>query len=145
VSTLTGSILARNRSLPLRLTVPPALFFLSLNYFLPQTSTNLFSYIGELEDTYVPTIAEKHDISVVHTKMAWEMVKDTTRGLRQSVAQGAVNAVGRVQNSTGLRVGDAFGRSVPKQQEQVVEEQVVEEQVVEGKVENNGEEIKKLV
>jgi organizing structure protein 2 len=74
--------------------------------------------------------------------MGWEMIKDATRGFRESVTQGTVNAVGRVQNATGLKLGDALGWSFPKQQEQ---QPVREQQVVEDKVENKEEEVKKIV
>ena len=53
VATLTGSVLARNRIF-WRLTLPPALFILSLNHFLPKTSHNVSSYLGSLEDAHFP-------------------------------------------------------------------------------------------
>ena len=68
VATLTGSVLARNRIF-WRLTLPPALFILSLNHFLPKTSHNVLSYLGSLEDAHFPTLSEKHEIAKAHSAM----------------------------------------------------------------------------
>ncbi|ESK84567.1 hypothetical protein Moror_6090 [Moniliophthora roreri MCA 2997] len=53
VATLSGSILARNRALPLRILLPPVLLALNANHFLSKTSCDLASYLLDLEDTYL--------------------------------------------------------------------------------------------
>ena len=88
VATLTGSVLARNHSLALRLALPPTLLLLSLNHFLPKTSANVAAYAGALEDAYLPTLAEKHDIARAHSAMAWDRAKDAAAAGRERVGEG---------------------------------------------------------
>jgi organizing structure protein 2 len=114
VATLSGSIFARNRFLPTRLLLPPALFIASANYFLPQTSENLTSYLASLEDTYLPALAQKHDVANAHTRMTWERIKDATHDGRAWMKRGAESAVHKVQDVTGLKLRETFGSVAPK-------------------------------
>ncbi|RDX51735.1 hypothetical protein OH76DRAFT_1463125 [Lentinus brumalis] len=108
VATLTGSVLARNRIF-WRLTLPPALFILSLNHFLPKTSHNVSSYLGSLEETHFPTLAEKHEIAKAHTAMTWERVKDATQNGRETFSEGVATLVGKVEEATGLKLRETLG------------------------------------
>ncbi|KAI0045229.1 hypothetical protein FA95DRAFT_1495709 [Auriscalpium vulgare] len=110
VASLTGSILARNRFILTRLVLPPALFFFSLDYFLPKTSHNLSSYLGSLEDTYLPTLAQKHEVANAHSAMTWERVKDAGASGRASLEEGVGSVVRKVQELTGLKVEETLGR-----------------------------------
>ncbi|GAA5916360.1 hypothetical protein JCM5296_003095 [Sporobolomyces johnsonii] len=56
VATLAGSILARNRSLLLRATLPPAFLLVSLHHFLPHTARNVGAKAEELEADYAPQL-----------------------------------------------------------------------------------------
>ncbi|KJA26504.1 hypothetical protein HYPSUDRAFT_36214 [Hypholoma sublateritium FD-334 SS-4] len=109
VAGLTGSILARNRMLPTRALLPPLLLVLSARHFLPQTSGNLAAYLGDLEDTYFPTFAEKHEIAKAHSAMTWDRVKETTKGGREWIDHGAVVAVEKIQETTGLKLKETLG------------------------------------
>ncbi|KAF9486623.1 hypothetical protein BDN71DRAFT_1514812, partial [Pleurotus eryngii] len=93
ISTLTGSILARNRGLPTRVLLPPVFLLASLNHFLPKTSANLSAYFSALEETYFPTVAEKHAIANAHSRMTWERVKEGTQSGREGVMKGVEGAV----------------------------------------------------
>jgi len=165
VSALTGSILARNRSIFTRFVLPPTLLLFSFDHFLPKTYHNLSSYLGSLEDKYLPAVAEKHDIAKAHTAMTWERIKDATKDGRATLGSGVENVVHKAQDSTGLRFTEAlgWGRGVSdkalvaakqiveqaKEVEHVVEEKLVEithqteEQVEKG--EEKETEIKRLV
>ncbi|TCD61112.1 hypothetical protein EIP91_009030 [Steccherinum ochraceum] len=127
VATLTGSIIARNRFILMRLVLPPALFFLSLNHFIPKTSHNLSAYFGSLEETYFPTFAEKHAIASAHIAMTWEMAKEKTRDSREKLSEGVVGLIGKVQEATGLKLREGLGLS----QQAVAKAQVAVEQQVE--------------
>ncbi|TFY56832.1 hypothetical protein EVG20_g8772, partial [Dentipellis fragilis] len=79
IAALSGSVLARTRGLPLRVLVPPTLFVLAAQQFIPKTSHNVATYAGELEERYTPGLAEKHAIGRAHFAMtvaraqeAWE-------------------------------------------------------------------------
>ncbi|KAI0628586.1 apolipo protein O-domain-containing protein [Trametes polyzona] len=108
VATLTGSVLARNR-LFWRLTLPPTLLVLSLNHFLPKTTHNVSTYLSELEEKHFPTFAEKHEIAKAHSAMTWERVKDATKSGRDSFSNGVAELVGRVEETTGLKLRETLG------------------------------------
>ncbi|KAG6830940.1 hypothetical protein H0H92_013868 [Tricholoma furcatifolium] len=109
VATLSGSILARNRGLATRFILPPIFLYASAKHFLPQTTENLSSYLGSLEETHFPTLAQKHEIAVAHTKMTWERVKDATVDGRHWVNSGAITAVEKLQEATGLKLKETLG------------------------------------
>jgi len=112
VASLSGSILARNRSVFTRVFLPPTFFLLSLNYFLPKTSQNVSVYAGSLEEEYLPTLAQKHAVAIAHTHMTWERVRAASISGRDTVQEGLGGAVRRVQELTGLKVHEALGRGV---------------------------------
>ncbi|KAJ8690804.1 hypothetical protein PTI98_012203 [Pleurotus ostreatus] len=124
ISTLTGSILARNRGLPTRILLPPVFLLASLNHFLPKTSANLSAYFSALEETYFPTLAEKHAIANAHSRMTWERVKEGTQSGREGVIKGVEGAVEWVQGATGLKVKETlgWGETQAKKGESVVSE-----------------------
>ncbi len=109
MATLTGSIIARNRSLVTRIILPPVLFAVSAKHFLPQTTRNLSDYLGSIEDSHFPKFAEKHDIANAHTTMTWERIKEATKDTRTRVNHGAVVAVEKVQEATGLKLRETLG------------------------------------
>lgn len=109
VAGLTGSILARNRILPTRLLLPPVFLFATANYFLPKTTGNLSAYLGDLEDTYVPEVAQKHDIAKAHSAMAWARLKDATANGRAKLDESAGLAVHKIQEATGLKLKETLG------------------------------------
>ena len=169
VSALTGSILARNRSILLRFALPPTLLLLSFDHFLPKTYHNLSSYFGTLEDKYLPAIAKKHDTAKAHTAMTWGRIKDVTKDGRATLGGGVEKVVHKAQDATGLKFTEVLGwghgfsnkalvtakgiveqaKEVEQNVEHAVEEKLVEvthqpeEQVV--KVEEKDAEIKRLV
>ncbi|KAF8636104.1 hypothetical protein AX17_003809 [Amanita inopinata Kibby_2008] len=126
ISTLTASIIARNRSLPTRLLLPPLFLLLSAHHFLPGTSSNLSSYLGSVEDAYFPRVAEKHDVARAHTRMTWERLREGTKEGREWVGRGMIGVVEKVQEVTGLKVGEVLGRVTVKVEEEVVEMNVQE-------------------
>ncbi|SJL14405.1 uncharacterized protein ARMOST_17861 [Armillaria ostoyae] len=109
IATLSGSIIARNRLLVTRLILPPTLLVLSMNHFLPQTTANVSEYFGSLEDTYFPTFAQKHAVANAHTRMSWDMLKDSTANGKQKFDAGVETAVDKIQESTGLKLREAMG------------------------------------
>ncbi|EJD05217.1 uncharacterized protein FOMMEDRAFT_105442 [Fomitiporia mediterranea MF3/22] len=111
VATLSGSILARSRGLPTRFLLPPTLFLLSFNHFLPKTTSNIGAYVSDLEHTYAPRAAQFTDTAVAHTQMTWEMAKDKVGEGRAALERGVESAVGSVQGATGLKLREALGMS----------------------------------
>ena len=152
----------------MRIALPPTLLLLSFDHFLPKTYHNLFSYLGSLEDKYVPAVAEKHDIAKAHTAMTWGRIRDATKDGRATLGSGVENVVHKAQDTTGLKFKETLGwgkgvsdkalvaakeiveqaKEVEQHVEQVVEEKLAEvthqtEEQVE-KVEKESE-IKRLV
>ncbi|EGO28782.1 hypothetical protein SERLADRAFT_459578 [Serpula lacrymans var. lacrymans S7.9] len=111
ISTLTGSILARSRSLPTRIILPPTLFIAAFVHFLPKTASNVGDYAEELEDRYIPKFGEKRRIGVAHSRMGWERAKEGVATGQESFGKGVQGVVDKVQEVTGLKLGDALGRS----------------------------------
>ncbi|KII83788.1 hypothetical protein PLICRDRAFT_702358 [Plicaturopsis crispa FD-325 SS-3] len=109
IATLTGSILARSRALPLRIALPPTLLVLSLQQFLPKTASNISAYGGELEERFFPTLAQKHAVANAHTAMAVEMAKDRARGSREWLGGAVERGVDKFQDLSGLKVREALG------------------------------------
>lgn len=109
VATLTGSILTRNRLLPLRLLSPPVFFVLSFQQFLPKTAANVSDYLSSLEHTYFPRLAQTTDTAIAHTGMTIEMAKDAYARGKDSVAGGVETIVEQIQSSTGLKLKEALG------------------------------------
>jgi len=109
IATLTGSIIARNRMLVTRFLLPPLFLVASANHFLPETTGNLSSYFGSLEERYFPSLSEKHNVAKAHTQMTWEKVKDATASSREKLNCGAMMAVEKVQEVTGLKLKETLG------------------------------------
>lgn len=151
VATLTGSVLARNRGVLLRAALPPSLLVLSFAHFLPQTAHNVRTYLGALEDTYAPGLAEKHEIGKAHTAMTWARVREATHDSRARLSSGVVRLVDRFQEATGLKLREALGVQAgeTKKTPQIVEavEKKVEaaQEDVKEAVETKKEEVKRLL
>ncbi|KAF9552095.1 hypothetical protein CPC08DRAFT_674493 [Agrocybe pediades] len=109
VATLTGSILGRNRILLTRLLLPPIFLVASAKYFIPKTTHKLSSYLGSLEETYLPEVAAKHEVAKAHSAMTWERVKEATKNGREQINHGAVVAIAKVQEVTGLKLQETLG------------------------------------
>jgi organizing structure protein 2 len=108
VASLSGSILARNRSVFTRVLLPPTFFLLSCKYFLPKTTHNVGAYAGSLEEEHFPALAQKHAVAIAHTHMTWERLRAASVSGRDQVQDGLSGAVRRVQELTGLKVHEAL-------------------------------------
>jgi len=109
VASLTGSILARNRSIFSRVLFPPAFFYLSFKYFLPKTTQNVSAYAGSLEEKHFPALAQKHAVAIAHSRMTWERLREAGIGGRDKFQDGLGSAVRKFQELTGLKVEEALG------------------------------------
>lgn len=67
------------------------------------------SYLGSVEERYLPKVAEKHAIANAHARMTWERVKESTREGRERAWRGVDWGVRRVQEMTGLKIRDVVG------------------------------------
>jgi MICOS complex subunit MIC26 len=110
VASLSGSILARNRSVFTRVILPPTFLFLSFKYFLPKTTQNVSEYAGSLEEEHFPSLAQKHEVAISHSHMTWERVRAAGISGRDKVQDGLGGAARKVQELTGLKVNEALGR-----------------------------------
>jgi organizing structure protein 2 len=110
VASLSGSILARNRSVFTRALLPPTFLLLSFKYFLPKTTENVSAYAGSLEEEHFPSVAQKHAVAIAHGHMAWERVRAAGVSGRDKVQDGLGSAARKVQELTGLKVNEALGR-----------------------------------
>ena len=109
VATLTGSVLTRNRTIFLRFSLPPALFLLSMNQFLPKTSHNVSEYLSLLEQAHAPALAEAHsqfNESIASTTLATRLALNNAR---VATVSGAERIVAQIQDTTGLKLREALG------------------------------------
>jgi organizing structure protein 2 len=107
VATLTGSVIARNRSILARAFLPSALLILSAHQFLPKTTHNIRSYASDLEDTYTPGLSHVHETGKAHTAMAVARVQESLTDGYTAAERSLGRLLGRVQDTTGLKVQDA--------------------------------------
>lgn len=118
IAGLSGSVLTRTRSLPIRWLTPPLFTLAALPYFLPKTSHNLRSYLSDVEDKNFPEFAQRHDQIVGTAANHWDLLKERV-GSASDKAEGWGNqAVKGIENSTGLRVGDVIKKGQDKIHEQ---------------------------
>ncbi|OXC64604.1 hypothetical protein AYX13_06029 [Cryptococcus neoformans] len=122
VAGLSGSVLSRTRSLPVRFLAPPLFTLLAFPYFLPKTSHNVRKYLSNLEDKHFPEFAARHDhfvqTGVAHWGMLWGRIEDATEDAREW----GHRAVEGVERTTGLRLGEAVSK-VEKEKERLVEQE----------------------
>lgn len=103
VSTLFGSILSRPRALPIRLLVPPTFFFVSANYFLPLTTSNVLDYVTSLEKRFIPDVAKRQEELVKDMRGSVDSGLKSVGRVRESVVEGVDWAAGKLQDTTGLK------------------------------------------
>ncbi|KAH9965280.1 apolipo protein O-domain-containing protein [Russula dissimulans] len=121
VASLSGSILARNRSVLPRVLLPPTFFLLSFNYLLPKTAHNVSEYAGSLEEAHFPSLARTHAIAVSHSHMAWDRLREAGISGRDRVQDGLGGAARKLQELTGLKVQDALGSGATAASSEAVE------------------------
>jgi organizing structure protein 2 len=76
-------------------------------YFLPNTSHNVGDYLWHVEKRYVPGVEKRQSALVGHMGGMW---RDAIAGVNEAkggVGRGVDNALGWVQDNTGLKVKDA--------------------------------------
>jgi len=106
VATLTGSVLSRRRSLPIRVLLPPAFFAISLAYFLPKTSHNLSAYLSSLESHYAPGFAAQHSEFSKTVSQSISTASQRYTDAKVKASEGLDTARRQIQEQTGLKVGD---------------------------------------
>ncbi|KAJ7600775.1 apolipo protein O-domain-containing protein [Mycena floridula] len=114
IVTLTGSILARNRGIIARVGLPSALLVFSAHYFLPKTTSNVSAYLGEIEDTYFPVVAQKHSVANAHTLMTLDKINNAVESGREKTWQGIRQGLKTMQTATGLKVADLLEENKDK-------------------------------
>ena len=110
VATLTASVLARNRSILLRFSLPPVLFFISMNQFLPKTTHNLSSYFSSLERAHAPAIADAHEQLNQKVVSASATAREAWVNARKRAVGGVECTITELQNRTGLKLREVLGQ-----------------------------------
>lgn len=107
VAGLTGSVLTRTRSFPVRFLAPPLFAAAALPYFLPKTAHNLRQYFSDLEDKHAPEFAARQDRFNHALEIHWHMTVDRLRGAGDEARQWSAKAAEGVESATGLKVSEA--------------------------------------
>ncbi|WWC89226.1 uncharacterized protein L201_004144 [Kwoniella dendrophila CBS 6074] len=104
IAGLSGSVLTRTRSLPIRFISPPLFTLLASPYFLPKTSHNIRKYLSDFEDENFPDFAKKHDhfiqTGLAHTQMTINKIKD----YKDDVKDFSSKQLENLENQTGLQL-----------------------------------------
>jgi len=106
VATLTGSVIGRRRSLPIRLLLPPIFFAASLSYFLPKTATNVSDYLSSLETKYAPGVAARHTEINKSISDSYSNAVKTYSKAKVTATDSVLQARRQIEQQTGLKVGD---------------------------------------
>ncbi|WWC70089.1 uncharacterized protein I206_104036 [Kwoniella pini CBS 10737] len=110
VAGLSGSVITRTRSLPIRFLTPPLFTLAAFPYFLPKTSNNIRKYLSDLEDKKFPEFSKKHDrfisTGLAHTQMTIDRIKDYGLDVKEYTQKGLNN----LENTTGLQIGQQFSK-----------------------------------
>ncbi|WWD17212.1 hypothetical protein CI109_101650 [Kwoniella shandongensis] len=122
ISGLSGSVLTRTRSLPIRFLSPPLFTLLAFPYFLPKTSHNIRKYLSDVEDKHFPEFAARHDHFVGTGIAHFGMLRSRIEDAGEDARQWGHKAFEGVEQTTGLRVGEVVSR-VEKEKERVQAQQ----------------------
>lgn len=131
IAGLTGSVITRNRSFPLRWLAPPLFTVAAAPYFLPKTSHNIRAYLSDLEDKHFPELAARQDRFLSTASSHMEMTLDRLRGAEEGARVWGAKAVEGVENATGLRVADAVRKGQDKVEKEKAKLQGIAEQKLE--------------
>ncbi|OCF38317.1 hypothetical protein I317_07915 [Kwoniella heveanensis CBS 569] len=111
IAGLSGSVLTRTRSLPIRFLAPPLFTLAAAPYFLPKTSHNIRKYLSDVEDRNFPEFAARHDhfvqTGVAHFNMTLGRLSDAG----DSAKEWSHTAFEKVENTTGLKLGQVVERA----------------------------------
>ncbi|PLW30671.1 hypothetical protein PCASD_15139 [Puccinia coronata f. sp. avenae] len=112
IGTMTGSILARNRSLPLRFLSPLAFFLISSNQFLPSTTHNIKTYIFKLQDHHFPQSAATRDQMIKQGEESVGWLKQLKQRFLAKTTEAVKDGSQTFEKYTGLNISP--GTSVDK-------------------------------
>ncbi|KAK8864482.1 hypothetical protein IAR55_001732 [Kwoniella newhampshirensis] len=122
ISGLSGSVLSRTRSLPIRFLSPPLFTLLAFPYFLPKTSHNIRQYLSDVEDKRFPEFAARHDHFVGTGLAHFGMLRSRIEDVGEDAREWGHKAFQGVEKTTGLRVGEVVSR-VEKEKERLLAQQ----------------------
>jgi len=105
VATLTGSVIGRNRNLPIRLILPPTFLTLSLAYFLPKTAHNLSAWTMDAEHKYTPSLAAKHSKFDKALAVSWNGTSKTYADVKVNMSGYLRWTLQKLEHNTGLKIG----------------------------------------
>ncbi len=101
VTGMSGSILARNRSLPIRFFSPILLALFSAQLFLPETTGNVGKLIWRYEQK-IPEVAIVHQQVSTHVGYGMKKVEQTLEDGRHLVEGAVEGSRGFLENQTGM-------------------------------------------
>ncbi|KAL7411651.1 apolipo protein O-domain-containing protein [Mrakia frigida] len=108
VSTLSGSIIARNRMITTRLLLPPTIFLLALPTFLPKLASNLSTELSTQTSHYAPelhkTLSESREALLDKTEDTRDFFAESRISLGKHLGAG----VQKLEETTGLQLAQAW-------------------------------------
>lgn len=89
---------------PIRWFVPPAMFAVSMKYFLPKTSENLCEYYEQKEHHYAPEFSDARRSQWEKVQQHWYTGVDHLKMTGEKLRSWFSTGVQDVQKSTGLQI-----------------------------------------
>jgi organizing structure protein 2 len=128
ISGLTGSVLTRTRSLPIRWLAPPLFALASAPYFLPKTSSNIRAYLSRVENAHFPELAAEHDKLNAQVSSTWNRLQGQVGGAGEAAKGWGERAARGVEDATGLKVANVRGEVLRRVDEAKAQAKAIRDQ-----------------
>lgn len=104
VATLSGNIIARQRGIVSKVFFPVTLGIASFKYFLPQTFSNSTQFVWNLEQRFLPQLAQTQKASLEGADKLIHKIEETSDASQKSVSNSIQSLRKSIADVTGLNI-----------------------------------------
>lgn len=110
IATLSGNIMARQRTFVAKAVFPVTLGIVSFKYFLPETFRNVSGFVWRLEQQNVPKFAEKQEIALSKADRFVQCVEEKSQNSKKRIEGGAQSLRKSIADITGLNLDEEVSK-----------------------------------